>query len=115
MVGLSRAGLGRLLGLGPGRECRALTLANGNRFPALDDGARTARYAQGVEPGPGHPLFCPLDLWHVRGTQRHHQFSTFLCLFEYWRLFSGISWHSYFLFFRALYLFFSLPPAFERN
>ena len=43
------ARLGRLLGLGPGRERVADALARGHRVPALDHGAGEARHAEGLE------------------------------------------------------------------
>ena len=46
---LRRAGLGRLLGLGPGRERVAAAVADGHRVPALDHGAGEARDAEDVE------------------------------------------------------------------
>src|SRR6266487_341472 len=64
MVGLPCAWVGRILGLGPG-----------------------------VEPGAGGGLVYTGDLWHLRGTQRHYQFGTFVCLFGYRHLLPGISRH----------------------
>ena len=46
---LHRARLGRLLGLGPGRERLADAVARGHGVPALDHGAGEARDAEGVE------------------------------------------------------------------
>ena len=46
---LRRAGLGRLLGLGPGRERLAAAVADRHRVPALGDDAGEARDAEGLE------------------------------------------------------------------
>ena len=46
---LHRARLGRLLGLGPGRERVADAVARRHRVPALDDGAGEARDAEDLE------------------------------------------------------------------
>ena len=46
---LRRAGLGRLLGLGPGRERLAAAVADRHRVPALDDDPGEARDAEGLE------------------------------------------------------------------
>ena len=48
-----RARLGRLLGLGPGRERGADAVAFGHRIPALDHGPGEARDAEGLERLPG--------------------------------------------------------------
>ena len=83
VVGLSRAGLGRLLGLGPGRERGAAAVADGDRLPALDDGAGAARHAQGLESGADHRDLRALDLRHLRGAQRHHQLGALVRLLSH--------------------------------
>src|SRR5437870_13073877 len=81
VVGLSCARLGRLLGLGPGRKCRALALAHCNSVSALDDGAGATRDAQGLESVPGDALVCALYLRDLRGAQWYYQFCPFVRLF----------------------------------
>src|SRR5260370_33746790 len=111
MVGLSRPGLGRLLGLGPGGECCPPALVNSDRFPALDVGAGAAWHAQDVEFGPGDRLVCSFDLWHIRGAQRYHQFRALVCLFGDWWLFSGVPGPYFFLQYPPLHPSFTHPPA----
>ena len=48
-LGLRRARLGRLLGLGSGRERGLPALAHGDRLRALDDDPGAARHAEGLE------------------------------------------------------------------
>jgi cytochrome c-type biogenesis protein CcmF len=48
-LGLLRAGLGRLLGLGPGGERFADAVADGHRLPALGDDAGEARHDEELE------------------------------------------------------------------
>ena len=64
-VGLRRARLGRLLGLGSGRERRPAALVHRHRLPALGDGAGAARDAAGVERHAGHHHVLPDDLRDV--------------------------------------------------
>ena len=54
-VGLRGPRLGRLLGLGPGRERRLHALAGGHRLPALGDGPGAPGHAEGLEHGAGLP------------------------------------------------------------
>ena len=51
VVELRGARLGRLLGVGPGRERLVPAVADRHRVPALGDGAGTPRHAARVEPG----------------------------------------------------------------
>ncbi len=48
-LGLFRAGLGRLLGLGSRRKCLVLALAHGHGIPAFGHDAGKARHAEGLE------------------------------------------------------------------
>ena len=52
-LGLRRGRLGRLLGLGSGRERRADAVADGHGVPALGDGAGEEGHAEGLERGAG--------------------------------------------------------------
>ncbi len=70
LVGISCARLGRLLGLGPGRECGLAPMVNSDCIFALDNGAGTARNAQCLEFILAHCLLCPLNLWDLRSAQR---------------------------------------------
>ena len=70
LVGVPRAGLGRLLGLGPGRERGAHALAGRDGIHPQHPDAGTARHAQGVEPGPDHGGVLSEHLRHVRRSQR---------------------------------------------
>ena len=48
-LGLRRAGLGRLLGMGPGGECVADAVAHGDGVSAFGDDAGKARHDEDVE------------------------------------------------------------------
>ena len=58
-------GLGRLLGLGSGRERRAAAVVHGDRLPALGDGPGAARDAARLERHARHRHVLPDDLRHV--------------------------------------------------
>src|SRR5260370_29194803 len=88
VVGLPRARLGWVLGLGPRRERRLAALADGDGVPALDDGAGAARLAEGLDPRPDHRDVPARALRHLRGAQRDHQLGTLLPLLSLWRLVS---------------------------
>ena len=64
-----------------------------DRVSAFNYGSGTAWYAQSLEPGSGDCLVCPLDLWHLRGTQWHYQFGSLVCLLRHRFVFPGISRH----------------------
>ena len=64
-LGVRGAGLGRLLGLGSGRERGAPAVVHGHGVPALGHGAGAARHAAGVERHAGHHDVLPDDLRHV--------------------------------------------------
>ena len=64
-VGLRDPRLGRLLGLGPGRERRLHALAGGHGLPALGDGPGAPRDAEGLEHGAGDPDLQPLPVRHL--------------------------------------------------
>jgi len=53
-LGIRRIGLGRILGLGPGRGRRFDTLADGNSLPPFGDDTGKARHAQTMEHGSRH-------------------------------------------------------------
>ena len=58
-------GLGRLLGLGSGRERGPAAVVHGDRVPALGDGAGAARHAARLERHARHRHVLPDDLRHV--------------------------------------------------
>ena len=63
-VVLHRAGVGRILGVGPGRERLPDAMADRHGLPALDHGAGEARHAEGLER--------VADLRHVRARAPGH-------------------------------------------
>ena len=65
VVGVRGAGLGRLLGLGSGRERRAAAVVHRHGVPALRDGAGAARHAEGLERVARDRHVLPDDLRHV--------------------------------------------------
>ena len=58
-------GLGRLLGLGSGRERRAAAVVHGDGVPALGDRAGAPQHAAHLERHAGHPHVLPDHLRHV--------------------------------------------------
>ena len=64
-LGVRGARLGRLLGLGSGRERGPAAVVHGHRVPALGDGAGAARHAARLERHARHPHVLPDDLRHV--------------------------------------------------
>ena len=72
-LGLRRAGLGRLLGLGPGRERLAAALDHRHRLPALGDDAGKERHDEGLEHRARVGDVFPVHLRHVPDAQRPGQ------------------------------------------
>ena len=64
-LGVRRAGLGRILGMGPGRERRRAAVVHGDGLLSLGDGAGTAQHAARLEHHARHPDVLPHDLRHV--------------------------------------------------
>ena len=90
LVGLQRAGLGRLVVLGPGGECLLHAVADRHRAAAFGAGGREARRAQELD----HPALDPhLRLFaarHLPGALRHHHLGAFLRQRPHaWRLHPG--------------------------
>ena len=73
-LGVCRDRLGRLLGVGPGRERGADAVARGHRVSAFRDGAGEEGHAQGVEHGAGVGHLCPRAVRDVSHAQRDRQF-----------------------------------------
>ena len=65
VVGLRRAGLGRLLGVGSGGERELPAVAHDDRVPAFGDDPGEARHAQALEPGAHHRHVPAQHLRHV--------------------------------------------------
>src|SRR3989454_6151351 len=72
VVGVRRAWVGRLLGLGPRRECVALAVAYDDGLPTLGDDPGEARDAQEVEPRAHHRVVAALDLRDVHHALGRH-------------------------------------------
>ena len=72
-LGLLRAGLGRLLGMGPRRKCLAHALAHRHRFSALGHDAGKARHAEDVEHVAGLRHVLARHPRNVPHPKRHHQ------------------------------------------
>src|SRR5262249_37633694 len=68
-MGLRRARLGRLLGVGPGGKCIVHAMANGHSISSFGDDSGKKRHAQSVEYGLGHFDLCAFHLWHVSHAQ----------------------------------------------
>ena len=69
-VGVRGARLGRLLGVGSGRERRLHAVAHLHRVPALGDDPGKEEHAEGVEHGAGDPHLRADHLRHVPDAQR---------------------------------------------
>src|SRR5688500_16780144 len=70
LVGLSRARLGRLLGLGSGRERRDHALVRRDSLHPLGHDPGAAWDAEGLEPGAAPDHLQPGDFRHLRRSQR---------------------------------------------
>src|SRR5215467_13089890 len=82
-LGLWRSGLGRLLGLGSGRNSfiPALDLSYG--FPAFSNDAGEARHDEEVECLADLHHIPAIDFWHSAHSQRPGAVSTRVCAIEY--------------------------------
>src|SRR5262249_49224278 len=78
-LGILRAGLGRLLGMGSGRERVLLPVAHGNGLPAFRDDAGEARHAENVECVAHFLHVHALHLGNSAYPQRNYQFCARLC------------------------------------
>src|SRR5213076_1808282 len=70
VVGLRRAGVGRVLGVGSGGERIAPAVAHDDRVPPLGDDSGKARDVEVVEPRPDHRVVAVVDLRHVHHALR---------------------------------------------
>ncbi len=77
-LGLFSAGLGRLLGMGSGRERFAHALADRHRVSAFGDDAGKARHAEDVEHVADLRHLLAGDFGNVPDAQRNHQFGACL-------------------------------------
>ena len=78
-LGLRGAGLGRLLGMGPGGERFAAALAHRHRVPAFGDDAGEARHDEGLEHVADLHHVPAGHLRHLPDALRRGQFGTRLC------------------------------------
>ena len=72
LVGLPRARLGWLLGLGPGRELGHHALAGAHRLHPLGHGPAAAWHAEDLEHGPHHRHLLPRGPGHLHRAERRH-------------------------------------------
>ena len=79
VVGLPRARLGRLLGMGPGRERRTHAVARHHGVPALRAGPGKARAHACVEFRVGHPRVPTRRVRHIHRAQRSRAFGAHVC------------------------------------
>ena len=75
-LGVLRAGLGRILGMGSGRKCVAAAMANRHGVPAFGDDAGKARHAEDLEHVADLQHFHAGNLRHVPYTQRCGEFGS---------------------------------------
>src|SRR5208283_4812003 len=73
-LGLRGAGMGWLLGMGPGGECLAHALAYRHGVSAFRHDAGKARYVESVEHVVDLRDVSALDPWHFPDAERNHQF-----------------------------------------
>ena len=91
-LGLRGAGLGRLLGMGPGGERVADAVADGHRVPALGDDAGKARHAEDVEHVADLRHLPAVDFRHLPDAQRRGQLGARLRAVVDRRLVRRASW-----------------------
>src|SRR5262249_44233718 len=82
-LGLWRPGLGRILGLGPGRNRILPSLDFSHRFPAFGDDAGEARHDEEMECLADIHHLPALDFWHSAHAQRPGPVSPRFCAIEY--------------------------------
>ena len=76
-MGLCRAGVGRLLGLGSGLKRITYALDIGNRLPAFSYDPGKKRYVEGMEYGLDHLCLSNDHLWNFYHSQRPDCFCPF--------------------------------------
>ena len=77
-MGLRSARLGRLLGVGPGRERRLHAVARDDGVPAFGDDPGTQGHAEGLEPVADRTRLRPHALRHLHHAQRRHLVGAFV-------------------------------------
>ena len=90
-LGLLGPGVGRLLGLGSGRERIADAVADRDGIPAFRHGPGKEGHVEGLEHGAGHHDLHHVDPRNVPHTQRYHQLRSRLRAVVHWRLVRMVS------------------------
>ncbi len=93
-LGLLRAGLGRLLGMGPGGERLSHAMADGHRVPAFGHDAGEARHAEGVEHVVDFRDIPAFDFRHLPHPQRRGQLGPCVRAIFHRQLVCRCSWPS---------------------
>src|SRR5215831_3401627 len=68
-MGLCRARMGRILGLGPGGKCVIHAVAYRHGISPFGDDSGKKRHAQSLEYDFGHFDLCPFHLWYISHTE----------------------------------------------
>ena len=112
-LGLRRAGLGRLLGLGPGRERQFDAVADGYSISALRDDAGKARHDEELERVADLYHLHAVDSWYIADAKRTGAIRPRICRIVDWKLVLGLPAD------RAqrlpLYVYFAAEPSAVRN
>src|SRR4051794_17473017 len=68
-MGLCRAWLGRILGMGCGGECIIYAMADSNSLPSLRHDSRTKKYVKNMEYKLNYCLLCFNIVWNIPRAQ----------------------------------------------
>src|ERR671923_2863567 len=83
-MGICRARMGRLLGLGSGGKCVIYAMAYGHSISPFGDDSGKKRHAQSLEYGFGHFDLRPLHLWHISDAEWSNFFCACFCSIFAW-------------------------------
>ncbi len=92
-LGVRSAGLGRILGLGPGGERIAAALDHRHRVSALGDDAGKEGHDEGLEHGPGFRDLLPVHLRHVPDALGRGQLGARFRAVAHWKIFRLLPGH----------------------
>src|SRR5262245_21186037 len=90
-MGLCRARMGRILGLGSGRKCVIHAMAYGHSLSSFGDDSGKKGHAQGLEYGFDHFDLLPLYLWYISHAEWSDCFRACFRPIFAWSLFFALS------------------------
>ena len=77
-LGVCRAGLGRILGMGSGGERSLYAINYSNRLSAFGYDSRKERYDEGMEYVSSPTYFCNDYIWDIYHSKRTHTISSYI-------------------------------------